>query len=321
MKTSSKILNWYQIYYKSNFLDNLLKTQTHLFISNAGDGSEYLLEDILRKLMCESNDNFERICGTCPSCSYAFNEHPKLRIVDRNSELKTATITVEQIRDLSSFIELASTGKDDVKIIYIREADLLSNNAANALLKNLEEPPQNTYFILNCHDASKLLATIRSRATIHQLPQPSKSEALEYLNKGSHQDAAKYNDLADNKPFLAIDFAKESELISSIMSILMQGKEFNMINVDDSLLSMGSKFFIEIMQKWIFDLANYNEFQQVVYFGNLKNNIAKICLQLSHKETLNFYKKLNEYSRLSETTINKSIALDSLMIDYKRIFI
>ena len=49
-------------------------------------------------------------------------------------------------------------------------------------------------------------------------------------------------------------------------------------------------------------------------------NMKQITKTLSYKETLNFYKKLNEYARLSDTPINKSMALDAVMIDYKRIY-
>ena len=112
----------------------------------------------------------------------------------------------------------------------------------------------------------------------------------------------------------------DKELINSIVKIFLRGKNFDMMDVNESLLASGPQFFVDMMQKWIADLAHFKEFSAVYYFKNLLDQIELISNQLSYKELLNFYKKLIVYRRLSETTINKSIALDNLMIDYKRIF-
>ncbi len=253
------------------------------------------------------------------SCRYLVDEHPNIRLIDKNIELKTDVITIEQIRDLSSFIELASTSERDKKVIFIRNTHFLTSSAANALLKNLEEPPNNTFFILLTSNLHKILPTIRSRATIHKLASPTNKQCEDYL-KEEQPEAIKFLDLAECKPFLAIQLADDKELINSIVKIFLRGKNFDMMDVNESLLASGPQFFVDMMQKWIADLAHFKEFSAVYYFKNLLDQIELISNQLSYKELLNFYKKLIDYRRLSETTINKSIALDNLMIDYKRIF-
>ena len=115
--------------------------------------------------------------------------------------------------------------------------------------------------------------------------------------------------------------ADDKELINSILKVFLRGKSFDMMDVNENLLASGPQFFVDLMQKWIVDLAQFKEFKTIYYFKNLQDQIELISNQLSYKELLNFYKKLIEYRRLSETTINKSIALDNLMIDYKRIFV
>lgn len=311
---------WYQTFYEPAFTKAFLETQTHLFISQDGEGSEHLIEALLRNTLCEQSNIHEQACGQCKSCEYSFVEHPKLRVIEKNPELKTAVVTIEQIRELSSFIELASSSQEDYKIIYIKDADALSTSAANALLKNLEEPPTNTFFVLNSKNLHKILPTIRSRSSIHFLPSPTREQTESYLEQEGHQDAIKFIDLSGNKPLFAIQLANDHEVLNSIVSLLMKGKSFDMMHVNDALLASGLGFFIEIMQKWIFDLSSYTEFKQLHYFTNIKDKIEQISKTLSYKETLNFYKKLNEYARLSDTPINKSMALDAMMIDYKRIF-
>ena len=314
------MMPWYQTFYEPAFTKAFLETQTHLFISQDGEGSEHLIEALLRNTLCEQSNIHEQACGQCKSCEYSFVEHPKLRVIEKNPELKTAVVTIEQIRELSSFIELASSSQEDYKIIYIKDADALSTSAANALLKNLEEPPTNTFFVLNSKNLHKILPTIRSRSSIHFLPSPTREQTESYLEQEGHQDAIKFIDLSGNKPLFAIQLANDHEVLNSIVSLLMKGKSFDMMHVNDALLASGLGFFIEIMQKWIFDLSSYTEFKQLHYFTNIKDKIEQISKTLSYKETLNFYKKLNEYARLSDTPINKSMALDAMMIDYKRIF-
>jgi len=314
------MMPWYQSFYEPAFAKTFLATQTHLFISQDGEGSEHLIEGLLRNTLCEQPNNYQQACGHCKSCEYSFVEHPKLRVIEKNPELKTAVVTIEQIRELSSFIELASSNPEDYKMIYIKDADVLSTSAANALLKNLEEPPTNTFFILNSKNLHKILPTIRSRSSIHFLPSPTREQSVSYLEQEGHQQAIQFIDLSGNKPLFAIQLANDHEVLNSIVSLLMKGKSFDMMHVNDALLTSGLGFFIEIMQKWIFDLSSYTEFKELHYFTNIKDKIEQISKTLSYKETLNFYKKLNEYARLADTPINKSMALDAMMIDYKRIF-
>ena len=314
------MMPWYQSFYQPAFAKNFKETQTHLFVSQEGEGSEYLIECLLRNILCEQTGTQQQACGHCKSCEYPFVEHPKLRVIEKNPELKTAVVSIEQVRELSSFIELASSSEDDYKIIYIKEADLLSTSAANALLKNLEEPPSNTFFILNSKNLHKILPTIRSRSSIHILPSPTREQTVNYLEQEGHQDAIQFIDLSGNKPLFTIQLANDHELVNSIVNLLMKGKYFDMMHVNDALLTSGFGFFIEIMQKWIFDLSSYTEFKELHYFTNITDKIEQITKTLSYKETLNFYKKLNEYARLSDTPINKSMALDAVMIDYKRIY-
>lgn len=85
--------------------------------------------------------------------------------VDEN-ELKTAArkseITVDDIREGLKFLSLKSTASSK-RILIISLADDMNTNAANALLKALEEPAQNTVILLLCENLGKLLPTIRSR--------------------------------------------------------------------------------------------------------------------------------------------------------------
>ncbi|MGU3576736.1 DNA polymerase III subunit delta' [Brucellaceae bacterium C25G] len=92
--------------------------------------------------------------------------HPAVLHISRPFDQKTSkfrtVITVDEIRKVTHF--LTRTASDDGwRIVIIDPADDMNRNAANALLKTLEEPPAKALFILISHSAGRLLPTIRSR--------------------------------------------------------------------------------------------------------------------------------------------------------------
>ena len=77
-----------------------------------------------------------------------------------------ANISIEQVRDMLGFLSVKQTSD---RFIIIRPAEALGDEAANALLKNLEEPKDKVHFILITESPSKLLPTILSRASVYFL--------------------------------------------------------------------------------------------------------------------------------------------------------
>ncbi|MBE7637346.1 DNA polymerase III subunit delta' [Sneathiella sp. P13V-1] len=92
--------------------------------------------------------------------------HPALKILKREYDLKGkkyfSVIRVDDVRALSSFFGLKTSG-DGWRVVIVDTVDDMNNNAANALLKVLEEPPEKTVFMLISHAPAGLLPTIRSR--------------------------------------------------------------------------------------------------------------------------------------------------------------
>ena len=93
------------------------------------------------------------------------NSHPNLRYITRSydeSKDKTSEyISIDQIRGLNNFIN-QSAFNNIPKFIIFDSADYFNKNSSNSLLKILEEPSNNTYFILISHQLSNILPTIRS---------------------------------------------------------------------------------------------------------------------------------------------------------------
>ena len=90
------------------------------------------------------------------------NIHPNFYLIENN--LLEKDIKIEQARNLLRFLN-KSTYKRNLKIIMIDNAENLNLNSSNALLKAIEEPPNNTFFFIIHNSACKILDTIKSRCT------------------------------------------------------------------------------------------------------------------------------------------------------------
>ena len=141
--------------------------------------------------------------------------HPDLFIAERLWNEKTSKhqseITVETIRKLTQFMS-HTPALGGARVAIIDTADDLNRNAANALLKVLEEPPANTLLLLLSAAPGRLLATIRSRCRRIDLRGIDKAEIsalLEAEGLATGEEAARIADHADGRPGYALKLAAE----------------------------------------------------------------------------------------------------------------
>jgi DNA polymerase-3 subunit delta' len=120
-------------------------------------------------------------CGACAGCTRSReNRHPDFTQISLIEDSKQ--IRVEQARELSAHLALASH-QGGYKVALINPADALNWNAANALLKTLEEPPSRTVLILVAQQPSRLPATILSRCQRLRIRTPQREPALLWLTQ------------------------------------------------------------------------------------------------------------------------------------------
>ncbi len=118
-------------------------------------------------------------CGKCKDCQlFAAGTHPDLLTV--RLEEKAKQIKVDQIRELVDFV-IKTSQREGMKVIIIEPAEAMNVNAANALLKSLEEPTSQTLIFLVTHAAHRLLPTIRSRCQTLTIDKPHHSDAVSWL--------------------------------------------------------------------------------------------------------------------------------------------
>jgi DNA polymerase-3 subunit delta' len=118
-------------------------------------------------------------CGQCKACHLlAAGTHPDNFILQPEEPDKP--IKVDQVRDLVSFVvQTAQLGGR--KVVLVEPAEAMNLNAANALLKSLEEPSGDTVLLLISHQPSRLLPTVKSRCVQQVCPLPTAAMSLAWL--------------------------------------------------------------------------------------------------------------------------------------------
>lgn len=200
-----------------------------LLSGDQGCGNEAFVETLAHSLLCLSPQASGEACGQCRSCQvYQSEAHPD-RLVIRAEEGKKV-ISVEQVRDLGRFLSL-SLSYSHCRVVVIEAAELMNINAANSLLKSLEEPAKNTHLLLLTHQNSKLLPTIRSRCQQLRLPVPKTADAVSWLEiQSTQQDAKQLLNLALGRPLDALKLdqsdqhEKQTQFWQAMIEVL-QGKQ------------------------------------------------------------------------------------------------
>ena len=188
-----------------------------LFAAPAGLGKRTLAHALACAALCSHRDVDGHACGVCSSCLLvAAGSHPDLARITfglRDDGKPRTEIIVEQIRALSQRLAM-STQFGGAQIALIDPADRLNVNAANALLKTLEEPTSATILMLIADDASRLPATIRSRCQRINLCTPARAEALAWL-RAQRVDAKRAEESLDaslGNPGLALTWSADETL-------------------------------------------------------------------------------------------------------------
>jgi DNA polymerase-3 subunit delta' len=193
-----------------------------------GLGKHDFAVQLAQALLCEqARDGVA--CGQCHSCRlFAAGTHPDLAAVGLVEDAKN--ITVDQIRALGDFLSLRPHTAAR-KVVIISPAEAMNINAANSLLKLLEEPPLGSMLLLVTNHPARLPATIRSRCAhlLFRLPAPAVGRAW-LQTRSRDRDGTTLLDLAGGAPLLAETLAREEfpQLRASLLqdlTALSQGRE------------------------------------------------------------------------------------------------
>lgn len=156
-----------------------------LLHSLPGMGDDALIYALRRWIMCQHPEG-NKSCGRCRSCQLMqADTHPDSYVIA--PEKGKTSLGIDSIREITEKL-YGHAQQGGAKVVWLTEAGLLTEAAANALLKTLEEPPANTWFFLGCREPARLPATLRSRCLYWHLTPPDETFALAWLARESSLD-------------------------------------------------------------------------------------------------------------------------------------
>ena len=158
----------------------------YLFCGPRGVGKTTCARIFAKIINCMSPTADGEACGVCESCR-AFNEQRSLNIYELDAASNNG---VEEIKNLIEQTRIPpQVGK--YKVFIIDEVHMLSNQAFNAFLKTLEEPPHYVIFILATTEKHKLLPTILSRCQIYDFNRMTIKDTVAHLQRVAEQEGVK----------------------------------------------------------------------------------------------------------------------------------
>lgn len=176
----------------------------YLFTGSAGVGKNTLARAFAASLLCKNG--VTEACGSCPVCKkFAGDNMPDfITLTPAGNNIK-----IEQVRELQKKAQFKPY-EADKKVYLINQADTMTVEAANCLLKILEDPPSNTVFLLTSVNQYSLLPTIISRCQLVPLTKVPRDEINEVLQQRFGLDgekAALLASLCDGLPGVALQMA------------------------------------------------------------------------------------------------------------------
>lgn len=167
----------------------------------AGLGKRDFADWFTALLLCESENPVAAPCGSCRACRLLHGHgHPD--VFSTGVEDGKRQLGIDAIRALVEFIRLSSQ-YGGYRVALVHQADHMTGNAANSLLKTLEEPPVNAVILVLADQPARLPATVRSRCQQLRFAAPDTATAADWLAKAGMPEAAALLPVCGNAPLAA----------------------------------------------------------------------------------------------------------------------
>lgn len=219
-----------------------------------GLGKRDFAEAFAHAALCERPRADATPCGQCHACHlFEARTHPDYTVVEPEAAGKA--IRVDAVRTLIDFLNLTrSFGR--YKVAIVDPADAFNANAANALLKTLEEPPEGTLLMLATSLPSALPATVRSRCQMIGFAVPPVSAARDWLEPQIGEQTQIALALAGGAPLGALEHADAQRLSRrEAWTAALAGKRFDPSALAAQMTGADYAQALEVCAAWLRDLV------------------------------------------------------------------
>ena len=363
---------WLQVIWESIDLANC--PNAILLHGQSGIGKFVFGLELAKSLLCESADRSSRPCNQCEAChwfntgnhpdfialvpethrkllphaDYESDESPKKSKSVRDDSDGEASEKKEKknisIEETRSAIESLSIGshRGGNRVILIYPLEMLRSDSANTLLKSLEEPPENTIFILLADRLDRVLPTIRSRCRLLAAPRPDREQGLAWLrselpkikglkiNEGDvetiydEQGGAPYSVLEsliarnnqDEKDVLTISIQASRYLLQS----MTQGVRINWLDTAEKTHKAQYGYLLAAMQRWTSDLQAVAQGGNPRYYPKHLSTLKGLSQTAKTTKLHQFWKSLVQARRHENHPLANRVQLEALLSQYQQVF-
>ena len=240
---------------------------SHAYIINGeyGSGRQTIASALAKTIQCQSKTDDTDACGVCTSCKQAeSHNHPDIKYITHDK----TSISVNDIREqLNNDISIKPYSSE-YKIYIIPDANKMTEQAQNALLKTIEEPPVYAIIILLTENCDSLLPTIRSRCVTLTMNPVEKDKICTYLENKFQlepeqaQIAANYCQGHIGK---AIRFASSSDFIemkNQVLKLLKNLDSMDIASIIDTIKEFSThkndiNDYLDLMLLWYRDVLMF----------------------------------------------------------------
>lgn len=299
------------------------KPHALLLIGQEGCGKRFIADVFSQAVLCGKGDE---ACDTCMECNLFKNEsHPDFFVVQpeltKDGQKRKGTIGIDQIKELVR--EAAFTPKRaQSRVVIIDGAHLMTEYAANSLLKLLEEPPRGWIFVLLSISEDMLLPTILSRVTIVRLQKLQSDEISEFLSE-KYPDALNIKvaaNLSDGAIGQALRYTTEEA-----QALRTQTFDFMLSAIDDRQAEMAA-FTADLDKQKAIYVCEYMLFflrdawrlkylsESAIYNSDMKEHIEVFCDRFSFECLKGLLKNIQKTLWALKRSANPRLAMEGLYL-------
>lgn len=291
--------------------------------------------NIAQSLLCEKPLADGMACQNCSSCHWFLQDtHPDFRLIqpdalsaqeeEKESGKKPAKqISVDQIRALANFSNL-SAHQGGFRVVLIHPAETMNANAANALLKTLEEPSGRMLFILVTHKPQQLPPTILSRCLALAAPTPSPEASAAWLKQQGIADPVALLAQAGFAPLQAARLAEEAagaEEYRRFLQEIRQPAQFDVFALAELLQRTEPAKVIHWLQQWCYDLGSAKLAGKILYHPDMADAIKAIADKVVMLDLLRYQKELVVAKREASHPLNPKLLFESVLLSYRHMML
>ena len=281
-----------------------------LFYGEKGIGKKTIAKYIAGKLLCKGQN---KPCGVCPACKrMETDNHPDFIWV----QPKRRNILVDDIRTLIAQLSVQAY-EGGYKVAVIEQAEMMTDQAQNALLKTLEEPTQRTVLLLLAENTQMMLKTVLSRCVVMRIPPLALPEMEQVLQKNGvpQQQLGILAHQAMGVPGKAMEHIQHEEGRKAAVSLLLaqfMPQPRNVVADAATLLRIPN--WLAVWQSALRDLLLGAQGNTDFINIDFKAEIEKACTQCSYRKLLRVYDILIETGRKIEQNVAASTCCEVMLL-------